>query len=64
MVAGTAARLDPRPKQRAGMGNLFALPEGTELVGDYRIQRVLGAGGFGVTYLADETALSRKVSIK
>ena len=64
MVAGTAARLDPRPKQRAGMGNLFALPEGTELVGDYRIQRVLGAGGFGVTYLADEIALGRAVTIK
>ena len=38
--------------------------EGTELVGDYRIQRVLGAGGFGVTYLADEIALGRAVTIK
>jgi serine/threonine protein kinase len=46
------------------MTNLIALPTGTELVGDYRIQRVLGAGGFGVTYLADELALSRVVTIK
>ena len=46
------------------MTNLIALPTGTELVGDYRIQRVLGAGGFGVTYLADEIALSRVVTIK
>ena len=46
------------------MTNLIALPTGTELVGDYRIQRVLGAGGFGVTYLADEMALSRVVTIK
>lgn len=46
------------------MTNLIALPGGTELAGDYRIDRVLGAGGFGVTYLADEMALSRKVSIK
>ena len=46
------------------MTNLIALPGGTELAGDYRIDRVLGAGGFGVTYLADEIALSRKVSIK
>jgi serine/threonine protein kinase len=44
--------------------NLLALPDGTELVGDYRIKRVLGAGGFGITYLADETALGRLVTIK
>lgn len=41
-----------------------ALPAGTVLAGDYEIERVLGAGGFGVTYLAREPALSRKVSIK
>lgn len=46
------------------MTNLIALPGGTELAGDYKIDRVLGAGGFGVTYLAEEMALSRKVSIK
>jgi serine/threonine protein kinase len=46
------------------MTNLIALPSGTELVGDYRIERVLGAGGFGVTYLADELALDRLVTIK
>ena len=46
------------------MTNLIALPTGTVLVGDYRIQRVLGAGGFGVTYLADEMALSRVVTLK
>lgn len=46
------------------MTNLIALPNGTELVGDYRIERVLGAGGFGVTYLADEIALARLVTIK
>ena len=44
--------------------NLLALPDGTELVGDYRIKRVLGAGGFGITYLADENALNRLVTIK
>ncbi len=46
------------------MTNLIALPNGTELVGDYRIERVLGAGGFGITYLADEVALARAVTIK
>jgi serine/threonine protein kinase len=48
----------------APSANLFALPDGTELVGDYRIRRVLGAGGFGITYLADEKALDRLVTIK
>ena len=46
------------------MTNLVALQNGTELAGDYRIDRVLGAGGFGITYLADEIALNRLVTIK
>jgi hypothetical protein len=46
------------------MTNLLALSGGTGLVGDYRIKRVLGAGGFGITYLADEIALARQVTIK
>ncbi|HEX2841746.1 serine/threonine-protein kinase [Hyphomicrobium sp.] len=46
------------------MTNLIALKNGTELVGDYRIERVLGAGGFGITYLAEEVALDRNVTIK
>ena len=46
------------------MSNVLALPAGTELVGDFRIERVLGAGGFGMTYLAEEIALARKVTIK
>jgi serine/threonine protein kinase/WD40 repeat protein len=51
------------PKAASG-GNLLALPDGTELIGDFRIRRVLGAGGFGITYLADEIALARLVTIK
>jgi serine/threonine protein kinase len=46
------------------MQHASALPQGTELVGDYRIERVLGAGGFGITYLAQEIALGRAVTIK
>ena len=46
------------------MTNLVALQSGTELAGEYRIDRVLGAGGFGITYLADEIALNRLVTIK
>ena len=46
------------------MTNLLALPSETILAGDYKIRRVLGAGGFGITYLAEETSLQRKVTIK
>lgn len=46
------------------MTNLVALPDGTTLVGDFRIKRVLGAGGFGITYLAEEPSLGRLVTIK
>ncbi|HEY7084036.1 MAG TPA: serine/threonine-protein kinase [Hyphomicrobiaceae bacterium] len=53
--------IQPSP---APNSNLLALPDGTELVGDYHIKRVLGAGGFGITYLADEMALARLVTIK
>src|SRR5215813_8665623 len=53
--------IEPCPAPNA---NLLALPDGTELVGDYRIKRVLGAGGFGITYLANEKALARLVTIK
>ena len=32
--------------------------------GKYRIERVLGQGGFGITYLAVQSLLERKVCIK
>ena len=41
--------------------HLAALAAGTEFEG-YRLLGVLGAGGFGVTYLAEEIALSREHS--
>ena len=41
------------------------LAAGTELKGgDYRIISTLGRGGFGVTYLAEQTGMQRKVCIK
>lgn len=41
------------------------LKQGTLLQGGkYRIEKVLGQGGFGITYLADNTMLDGKVAIK
>lgn len=43
--------------------DLRALPIGYVL-SDYRIDGVLGHGGFGITYLATDTMLNRRVAIK
>lgn len=44
-------------------GNGIALPDGVTL-GDYRIIRTLGQGGFGITYLAEVVSTGEKVVIK
>lgn len=43
--------------------DLNALPPGTRF-GELEIQRLLGAGGFGIVYLAKDHALERLVAIK
>ena len=40
------------------------LPNTTLQGGKYRIERALGQGGFGITYLAEQTSLQRQVAIK
>ena len=41
-----------------------ALPQGYLLNNDYKILKFLGRGGFGITYLAEDTSLGHKVVIK
>ncbi len=44
--------------------NMQTLPIGTLLHGKYRIDKVLGQGGFGITYAATQTQLGFKVAVK
>ncbi len=56
-----------RPDHRAGMSLLStyrnALPVGTRILW-YRVERVLGQGAFGITYLAHDDNLHREVAVK
>lgn len=47
----------------SGTHNLIALPPG-HLLGEYRIERYLGSGGFGITYSAIDENLDCRVAIK
>src|SRR5690606_17275877 len=55
---GAAPAAAPRPTRRP-----LALPAGSRLH-EYRIDRVLGQGGFGITYLATDVHLNAPVAIK
>ena len=57
---------DPGPGPSFEGGEYFGphtLPPGTRLR-EYRIDKVIGEGGFGIVYLAFDTALERRVAIK
>ena len=49
------------PESTAPSGQ--ALPAGTHLE-EFEVERVLGTGGFGITYLARDVKLGRQVVIK
>lgn len=43
--------------------DIRAIPSG-HLLSDYKFEKVLGQGSFGITYLATDTMLNRKVAVK
>src|SRR6516164_10927581 len=52
-----------KPSSAAGTDSHHALPIGTR-VAEFEIKGLIGAGGFGIVYLAYDTQLGRNVALK
>jgi formylglycine-generating enzyme required for sulfatase activity/tRNA A-37 threonylcarbamoyl transferase component Bud32 len=59
--------MDPNPEKTVFVpraGTPTDLFQNGEIVGQYKVERVLGAGGMGVVYLVKHTALGKKFALK
>lgn len=61
MTPSTPGTVDEQAGQELGVDN--ALPIGTAL-GEFKITGLIGAGGFGIVYLAYDHSLQRRVALK
>ncbi len=61
-IGGLATQAMPR-EATPDRGDNPALPVGT-LLGEFELTRVLGIGGFGIVYLANDRQLGRRVALK
>lgn len=61
--SGNETRKTKSQSEGAWAGSSLALPRGHKLY-EYRIDNVLGQGGFGITYLATDVHLNAKVAVK
>jgi serine/threonine protein kinase len=59
----TAVRPSPAPCASMTVDDVHALPAGHQL-NQYRIEAVIGRGGFGITYQAQDTVLRKLVAVK
>ncbi|MFL1877138.1 serine/threonine-protein kinase, partial [Hansschlegelia beijingensis] len=63
LLRATGPALRNAPRFSGADDHLAALSRGTRLF-EYRIDAVLGHGGFGITYLAEDTLLREPVAVK